>query len=114
MPRRCGGCGSRSYDRTPPRAPRTFTMEERVRFVEMVDGGATVKQIKKEFKMWISEINDNVYLLPYHKLVIEEMKKLVENKHLLDGTHEERAQYEALRGEVDRKIQKKWREMTNG
>lgn len=113
MPRRCGGCGARRY-KTPERATKNLTMDERVKFVELVDAGATVKQIKKELKMWVSEINDNVYLLPYHKLVIEETKRLVDNKHLLDGTSEEQAQYEALRGEVDRKIQKKWREMTNG
>ena len=89
-------------------------MEERVKFVQLIDSGATVKQIKKELGFCVSEINNNVYLLPYHRLVIKEMEELAKHKYLSQGTPQEQSQYEAMRGAADRKIQKKWREMTNG
>lgn len=115
MVRRRRGCGcSRGRLKNTNRQVVPLTMEERKKFVELMDSGASVRRVKRELRMQVSEINNNVYLLPYHRLVLKLTKELVDNKHLAEGNKEERFKYKVMRDRIDKEIKKKWREMING
>lgn len=47
-----------------------FTVIERAAFVRAVDANASMKTLKRQFKMTKEQVEENIRLLPYHRLFL--------------------------------------------